>query len=515
MRVYFLLIFTAILLSFSTAYFALNLEEKNFASKEDIQEIEDIQEDFKKTALPLAEIDLSTMYPTRDAFQLIQPISSYSRGDVSAYEALFSKTCLRSGERMTKLYFDKDEFWEDFRCKRITKLPDGFFEYTPLVHETGVSYAFMAFLTGREPFNRTEWVKRHLNFFHALELKKLPAETLDGHFKYLSVLSKDDLDSIGTRKLNLITKDYYLRRIEKNNNLSFLVYSRSHFENFIKEKSYFIRPYKNTEKCFYSNSGVCWEKNSGSITEILKNSSMFIFISSIVVLLLIAVILYNKIKTQKFEEERKKHALRVLTHELRTPIANLLLQVESINKHSDQLPNSILEDFLKIEGEVYRLKRLAEKSSAYLQSQENDSLMNLNYKEVSSINKLVEEMVNSYGYGEVIFEPIVQDQSFCLDIYWFNICVRNLIENAFKYGKPPVKVKLGMLKNYLKLDIIDSGSLEYSTLEEILKSRRSTGHNEGLGMGLTIVKKIIQEMGGQLTYSNQPTVFSLSLRNNK
>jgi C4-dicarboxylate-specific signal transduction histidine kinase len=72
-----------------------------------------------------------------------------------------------------------------------------------------------------------------------------------------------------------------------------------------------------------------------------------------------------------------------------------------------------------------------------------------------------------------------------------------------------------MSKNYLKLDVGDTGDIHYGSFEDILKTRKSTGINEGLGMGLTIVKKIIQEMGGQITYSNRPTVFSLSLRNNK
>lgn len=75
MRVYLSLIVTAILLSFSTAYFALNLQKERLATPEEIQQIRDLESEFQNKSVSLMELDLSSMYPTRDYFQLIQPIS--------------------------------------------------------------------------------------------------------------------------------------------------------------------------------------------------------------------------------------------------------------------------------------------------------------------------------------------------------------------------------------------------------------------------------------------------------
>ena len=242
-------------------------------------------------------------------------------------------------------------------------------------------------------------------------------------------------------------------------------------------------------------------------------SSIILFIGSIVVLVLIAVILYKKIKQQSFEEERKKHALRVLTHELRTPIANLMLLVESINKESDTIPTNVLEDFLKVEGEVYRLKRLAEKSTSYLQTHDGQSLVFINLSVVPSINELMENMLADYeekGVKVILPSP---DRSFSLDVYWFGICVKNLLENALYHGQSPVVVRLETTEEALTLSVTDSGHCPYKSLDELLSADRSKKPSAGLGLGMSIVQKIMKEMDGRLSYNQTPTTFSLFLRN--
>ena len=53
----------------------------------------------------------------------------------------------------------------------------------------------------------------------------------------------------------------------------------------------------------------------------------------------------------------------------------------------------------------------------------------------------------------------------------------------------------------------------YKNLDEILNSDRTGKNSRGLGLGMSIVQKIMQEMGGKLSYQQTPTTFSLFLRN--
>lgn len=512
MRIYFLLILMAIGLSFSTAYFALNLEKNNFATQKDIAEIEAYQRNFETTTTPIINLDLSSMYPSRDFFQLLHPISIYSKNNETNQETFVSQPCNRPTERMSKLSFDKNEIWEDFRCLRIAKLPESFFQSPPLIHDSGISYAYFAYLSGREPFNTAEWVKSNINLFHVSELKLIPNSSLEGNFRILSRLQKADFGNIEAGERTIYSNEYYLVKKNKDHDIQYEVFNRGDFENYLKDKSYFVKAYKPGAQCFYREGSVCWERVTNNILEVYKQSSIVIFLVSMIVLFLIAIILFKKIKLQKYEEERKKHALRVLTHELRTPISNLLLQVEMINKQSDLLPSHILEDFLKMEGEVYRLKRLAEKSSSYLQTHEDRSLIALENFKIPSINQLISEMLEAYIGKNIAFSPLEIDISLRLDAYWLNICLKNLIENAFVHGVAPVAVMLSADKEFLRIDVSNGGACDYTTLAAMMNSDRVGKNSSGLGLGLSIVQRIITEMNGKITFSNNPTTFSLFLR---
>jgi hypothetical protein len=416
---------------------------------------------------------------------------------------------------MSKVYLGKSETWEDYRCNRINKLPDNFFNTPPFIHESGFSYAYLAFLLAREPFFNHEWIKSNLNLFHVYELEELPIKSMDGNFQALSTLKKVDLESLIKGSPFIITDEKILVRNRQEPNVGYKIYPRIEFESFLKEKLYFIKPFLEGEQCYYREGRFCLEKSTGSIAHIFMQSSIIIFSGSIIILLLIGIILFRKIRLQKLEDERKKHALRVLTHELRTPITNLLLQVEQINMQSDQIPNDLMEEFLTIESEVYRLKRLAEKSTSYLQTYDGRSLLALNPQMVVSLNELVRDMIDNYTMRGVKFIPAVNDQEFTLDVYWFSICIKNLIENALLHGKSPVTVELIVDADSLTLRVVDYGDSNYKTLDEILSSDRTGKNSMGLGVGLSMVKKIIKEMNGSITYASSPTTFSLFLRNIK
>ena len=512
MRMYVLLILTAVLLSFSTAYYAINLSNKTSAGTAEIEEIQNYKKEFEKKSKPTIEIDLSSMYPTRRFSQLIQPQNTFAR-ESKTIKTFFSKSCTNSFVKMTKVFTDKSETWEDFRCNRSSRLPPGFFENAPLLHESGVSYAYLAYLSGRDPFYNHDWVRNNLNLFHVYELIELPSKSLEGNFRLLSQFNKADIEALVKGNQYILTDDYFLVKNRKTFNVTYKVFTKFAFEDFLREKNYFLRPLESGDQCFYREDHLCWDKVDRSLLQVFKQSSLVVFAGSLLVLILITVILYRKIKQQEFEEERKKHALRVLTHELRTPIANLMLQVEQINRQSDVIPTSVLEEFLKMEGEVYRLKRLAEKSTSYLQANDGKSLLAISPQVVPSVNELIIYLIHNYTEKGVGYQASFVDGPFRMDVYWFGICVKNLLENALNHGKNPIMVKWNLIHDELTLTVTDGGECPYKNLDEILKSDRTGKNSGGLGLGMSIVKKIMQEMEGKLTYIQNPTTFSLFLRN--
>ena len=219
---------------------------------------------------------------------------------------------------------------------------------------------------------------------------------------------------------------------------------------------------------------------------------------------------FSRLKRKKLEEERKKHALRVLTHELRTPIASLLVHGHNIQKFYDKIPREVQENLAQIEGQIYRLKHLAEKSQGYLQT-EDQKLIHLQKREIPSLNEFLEDIVHEYNNPALSFTKN-EDTAIETDPYWLKLCLTNLIENALRYGKPPIVVKLSIQKNKIQIDIIDQGLINYHSIKDLLKAKHTD--SIGLGMGLTIVDKTIGEMKGKLLLTPNPTTFSLILNKN-
>lgn len=510
MRTYLSLILTAILLSFLTAYFALNLQKEHFATVEEVTLIKNYEKEFQQKTQAIVKLDLSAMYPTRDYFQLIQPIlPTFNEGN------RFSKRCGKNLGRMTRNYTTKVEKWESFRCRESELLPEMFFEQSPFIHESGQSYAYLAYTSGRMPFLDSMWVKRHLNYFHISELRLLPAEALDGNFKILATIDQSHFEGIIRGDTSFLTEEYYLAKQNQKNAHVYKVFHRLDLDKYFNSKPYYAKSVQNGESCYYLDGGICWQKDSNNLLEMLRPSSIIIFIASVLILILVSLSLYSRIRMQNREDERKRHALRVLTHELRTPIANLLLQIEGLNKQSDSIDSTVLEELLRMEGEVYRLKRLAEKSSTYLHSQNEKELISFEFRDYSSVNQLMSDIVEDYHGKDVRFYPLKDDQEINLDFYWFQICLKNIIENALAHGKVPIEVHLEVESTYLRIDVVDRGERKFKNLEAIFAAEKNHTHSAGLGMGLSIVQRIMKEMKGKLSYKADPTTFSLYLRSKK
>ena len=120
---------------------------------------------------------------------------------------------------------------------------------------------------------------------------------------------------------------------------------------------------------------------------IANKSTIMMFIGSLFFLVFVSISLLNKIKNQNLEEERRKLALQVLTHEFRTPVSSMLLQIERGNRHYSSLTNDMQEVFMRLSGDVYRLQRLTEMSKNYLMlHNRNSKLIWPKKTKINSIN---------------------------------------------------------------------------------------------------------------------------------
>ncbi len=193
-----------------------------------------------------------------------------------------------------------------------------------------------------------------------------------------------------------------------------------------------------------------------------------------------ATSLENSIKT-------REELLRDIGHELRTPIAKGKFAIEKIDDFSQkELLKKIFSDLETLTNELIELEKL--------------NLAKLNITTFSAETLVLESLGKLYLEDESKIEiEINEDFKINADLYYLSIAVKNLIDNALKYATSfPIIIKV----NKNELSISNKGKQLSKEFEYYLKPfTQELSQRDGFGLGLSIVKKIIDKHNFQLLYS--------------
>ncbi len=381
---------------------------------------------------------------------------------------------------------------------------------------TGVSFANLAYSSGKTIFQNEEWLQQNLEFFHALELKSiLPAAEMHPARKILSELGSEELLSMTSEQVWIGSESYILTKKKSAfygdsqsvlPAVDYLVYHRSDWDRFLSHYGIETRRGQ-TVGCAYREDGLCWVK-SYSQEKKMRWTFGVLFFLAISLIAFCVVQIVRHIKDQNLQEERKRFALQALTHELRTPLASLVVSSEQLLNDFDMLPVFSKEPFLRMVDDVQRLTRVAESSRNYLKVGDAKGIVSFNFVKVPSINEFVTSVLARYS-DEITMQELEQDQPYILDQYWVGVCLQNLVQNALQHGVKPVVVRVFKKGTTLVFSVSDSGKTEESDLKDVLKPFFKRPKSSGLGLGLTIVQTVMTAMGSKLKISSSPTRFEL------
>jgi signal transduction histidine kinase len=240
---------------------------------------------------------------------------------------------------------------------------------------------------------------------------------------------------------------------------------------------------------------------------------------------------------QKRLSEMKKDFINNMTHELKTPVASISIAAQML---SDESMINMLEkggplresaSFNKITrtigDETKRLHFLIDKVLQMSLMDDGQSIMKI--KEVD-VNDLLLNVVQIFDIqvekcgGTLELEPEAAESVVYVDEMHFTNVLFNLMENAVKYRRPDVPLRLCArtenVADKITISISDNGTgIKKENLKKIFDRfyRVSTGnvHNvKGFGLGLAYVKKIIDELNGTIKVEselNAGTKFIISL----
>jgi hypothetical protein len=392
MKSYLLLILMAVSLAFATGYVALFIQGSYTATQSDIVEINLLKRKFQKKIDPKAIINFNSIYYSREQMHLLDPLYSLPEEGVSTLPYFSSRDCFKNFNRLlNRNDSEKVWVWEEYRCGKRNILPKQFLKKGPFIHPSGRSYSYLAFLLNKENNRTRKWVLDHLSFFHITELRSLKRQVgeLGGIFNLLANLDNASLTALAKGQGTVLTNDFLLARIRYPSFFSILeyrFYDRDDLDNFLKGSVYNISNYKQGRPCFYKDGQLCWAYSSHHIFTLANKSTIVILGGLILIIVIVLKLLWSRLKTQKFEDEKRRLALQVLTHEFRTPVTSLLLLTERLGHKFETMDEETQDCYLRMSSEIYRLQRLTETSSHYLRVLKDKKLIEFSNDYVESIN---------------------------------------------------------------------------------------------------------------------------------
>ncbi|MEO8721430.1 MAG: HAMP domain-containing sensor histidine kinase [Ginsengibacter sp.] len=219
---------------------------------------------------------------------------------------------------------------------------------------------------------------------------------------------------------------------------------------------------------------------------------------------------------QKKLSEIKTDFINNMTHEFKTPIATISLAVDALKNDKVIHDKSKMDYFSGIIKEEN--KRMNKQVETILQAALMDKQsIRLNLIPLHS-NELINAAINNISLPLKQKEGILEthfnasnDLILADDVHFTNI-INNLLDNAVKYSKENLKIKLSTsnFNSHLRIKIEDNGiGMNKETLNRVFEKfyRAHTGnlHNiKGFGLGLSYVKSVVDALHGKIKAESTP-----------
>ncbi|MDZ8081511.1 MAG: HAMP domain-containing sensor histidine kinase [Nostoc sp. DcaGUA01] len=224
--------------------------------------------------------------------------------------------------------------------------------------------------------------------------------------------------------------------------------------------------------------------------------------------------------SQSWEQERE--FVSNVSHELRTPLTIVHGYLQSVLRRQNNLTQTQQEALETAASEAERTIRLlqdlldlARADSGYLHFQMKSYVL----------NDLVEEIVmmaEKYSDRQIHIESTIYPIEVKVDYSRLKQVLLNLIDNAVKYSEAntPITFKLDRLPDKVIIQVCDNGygiPLQHQAriFERFYRVDESRSHaTGGSGLGLSIVKTLVEGMGGNVSIQSklgEGSIFTITL----
>lgn len=217
------------------------------------------------------------------------------------------------------------------------------------------------------------------------------------------------------------------------------------------------------------------------------------------------------LKNEKELHQIKTNFISMVSHEYRTPLTVIMSSVNLLTNYLDKMTSEQIDkQYKNISGSVVSMTNLLDD---VLMIGKTDSFANLNimnFDLCSSISSILEN-IQFVDNGKHHFDiEIPEKLNIKSDKKLLDHALINLLSNAVKYSARDTTVSLKLIEigdGQIEITIADQGiGIPEEDLDRIFESffrSSNTGTIEGTGLGMAIVKKSIDALGGTINIDSK------------
>ncbi|MBN2348689.1 MAG: PAS domain S-box protein [Bacteroidales bacterium] len=230
--------------------------------------------------------------------------------------------------------------------------------------------------------------------------------------------------------------------------------------------------------------------------------------------------LENRVKQRTAQLEKVNKELETfsysVSHDLKAPLRGIdgyskLLQDLYVNELNEEARLFISN----IRKSTVQMNQLIEDLLAYSRL-ERQTIRNEHFKIQNLVNSIKSQIDDDLEIYKIKFINTIPDIELTADIQGLIIALRNLIENAVKFSKkstdPLIETGLTETDRYWNIWVRDNGigfDMKYhNRIFEIFQRLHRTEDYPGTGIGLAMVSKAMQRMGGRVWATSKPGIGS-------
>jgi signal transduction histidine kinase len=221
-----------------------------------------------------------------------------------------------------------------------------------------------------------------------------------------------------------------------------------------------------------------------------------------------------KLATSEREQAWREMAKQV-AHEIKNPLTPMRLTIQSFQRKFNPEDENI---HLKLDEYSKTLIQQIDTMSTIAEAFSNFAKMPAQKNETLNVVEVIRLALDIFNEDYIFFNPSEDRIIGTFDRTQLIRVITNLIKNAIqaktKNGNPKINVSVTHENNIIKITVSDNGiGVSKENIERVFEPKFTT-KSSGMGLGLAMVKNIVETYNGSITFTSEEhkgTIFTVTL----